>query len=480
MSTDIRLSAIGKSKRFLRAFFRQLWVEVAIGVLVIVSVVLTLFELVFIARQRHDLSIAISGICNFITWIFVVELSLRFYSANSKAGFLREYWLDILAIIPLFRAFRSLRAIRLLRLFRILRLFGVVSRLSSHYPYVFRRGIAEYMVVIGMLLTTVIFGTVSMYFFETESPGSAVQSEFTLENSFWFSIYSMFAGEPTPVLPQTPGGKIIAVLVMFMGVTIFAMFTGTVTAFMVERFRIGNSDVEIADVENHLIICGWNIKSEIIIREYRASPRNRNLPIVVISEKEIELMSVSEDVRSRVLFVHDDFTRMAALERANIHNADACIILSDTTGGRSDQDADARTILAALTVEKMNPEIYTCAELLNRSYGSHLEMGHVNDYVISGEQNAFMLAQATMHRGMMSMLNELMTNQHGQTFQRTVVPSDWQGESYMDKMIALKRERNATLIGVRDSNGEFVVNPTDHSFQEGDEIVVICKGPFKL
>jgi voltage-gated potassium channel len=402
----------------------------------------------------------------------------------------------------------------LLRLFRVLRLFGVVSRLSSHYPYVFRRGIAEYIVVVGMLLTTVIFGTVSMYFFEAgadreggqpvanavadvlptgpRDPANgqsrnvqnenkaANKNEFNLETSFWFSIYSMFAGEPTPVTPQTIGGKVIAVLVMFMGVTIFAMFTGTVTAFMVERFRVGNSDVEIADVEHHLIICGWNSRAEIIIREYRSTTRTRYLPIVVISEQEIDLLSVPEDIRANVMFVHDDFTRMVALDRANVLRAEACIILSDTSGGRSEQDADARTILGALTVEKMNPEIYTCAELMNRSYGSHLEMGHVDDYVVSGEYNAYMLAQATLNRGLMGMLNELITNQHGQTFRRLVVPREWEGATYIDKMVQLKRDSNVALIGVRDADGEIVVNPVDHVFQLEDEIVVICNSNFKL
>ena len=68
-------------------------------------------------------------------------------------------------------------------------------------------------------------------------------------------------------------------------------------------------------------------------------------------------------LRQRVHFPNDDFTKVATLEKAGIHRANTCIILSDMSQGRSVQDADARTILAALTVEKLNLDIYTCAEI---------------------------------------------------------------------------------------------------------------------
>ncbi|MDA7951745.1 MAG: hypothetical protein MPJ24_09690 [Pirellulaceae bacterium] len=50
--------------------------------------------------------------------------------------------------------------------------------------------------------------------------------------------------------------------------------------------------------------------------------------------------------------------------------------------------------MGALTVEKLNESVYTCAELNEREYGSHLTMGHVNDYVVSGEYGAYLLANA--------------------------------------------------------------------------------------
>jgi voltage-gated potassium channel len=471
----------------LSAFFAQLWVELSIGGLVLISVGLTLLEfgLAEIARhpQEHTVLWALGLLNDLITGIFVLELSLRYLAATSKRQFFRTFWLDIIAVFPLFRVFRAGRAIRLLRLLRLLRAFGLVSRLASHFPYVLRRGAFEYIVVCGLLTLTVIFAAGGILYFEGRQGDGEVHADdaaFGLEDSFWFSVYSLFAGEPIPEPPRTLGGKVITVFVMFMGVTIFAMFTGTVSAFMVERLQSEGGKVDWESFQDHVILCGWNNQAEIIIRELRASPGKERTPIVVITSGTRDQLLLPADLDANVSFYFDDFTRIAVLEKVGIHRASICIILADTQGGRSDQDADARTILAALTVEKLNPDVYTCAELLNRSYGSHLQMGRVNDYVVSGEHGAFLLAQAAMNRGLMDVFSELLTYQRGNEFYRLKLPDRFAGKSFLDLFVELKRSHNAVLVSVHTADGQMFLNPPDYIFRAGDQIVVIAEEEFSL
>jgi voltage-gated potassium channel len=469
----------------LAAFFAKPSVELTVGFLVVVSVALTLAEFTFgeTADDRGEqmLLAALMVINDIITVVFVVELSLRYLAASSKRQFFRSYWIDILAVVPLFRIFRVGRAIRLLRLIRLLRMFGVASRLASHFPYVLRRGAVEYFVVCGLLALTVLFATGAMMFFEgRQAEATASRDGLDLEDSFWFSIYSLFAGEPIPGPPRTLGGKLVTVFVMFMGLTIFAMFTGTVSAFMVERLHVEGVKVDWNALRDHVVICGWNSKAEIIIREFRASSFGVNRPIVAVTHWEHEPPAVPDELERHICFYNEDFTRISALEHVGIHRASTCIILADTSGGRSEQDADARTILAALTVEKLNPSVYTCAELLNRSYGSHLKMGHVNDFVVSGEYAAYLLAQAAMNRGLMDVFTELLTYQKGNEFYRLKLPDAWAGRSYMDLFIELKKTHNAVLVSVHCADGRIVVNPPDYQFAAGDEIVVIAEEELEL
>jgi voltage-gated potassium channel len=514
-------------KTALRRFFAQAWVEITIGLLVVISVLLTMFEFALESRfaagasqvrtlfgVMTPLNVRWMELVNeIITVTFIIELSLRYYAARSKRKFFSEFWLDIIATIPVFRVFRAARVLRLLRLIRLFRLMGVISRLSSHYPYVLRRGAIDFLMICFLLALAVTFGTVAITYFESGSsqptaiappnglpanglPGSVAanldtddrkqfamaegnEEDFNLSNSFWFSLYTLFAGEPIPRSPRTMSGKIVSVFLMFMGLTIFAIFAGTVSAFMVDRLRMEGRVVEFVELQDHIVICGWTPKTEIIIKEYRSGQQTRKTPIVVITELPEETEAFAVD-QPNVMFLHDDFTKVTALRRAGIENAQTCLVLSDTSGGRSEQDADARTILAALTVEKINESVYTCAELFNRSYATHLEAGKVNDYVVSGEYGAHMLAQAAMKRGLISVFSELLTFERGNEFYRVEIPASWVGTSFDEKLSEVRKTDNLILVAVHSPGGEPVVNPENYIFQPNDEVVVIGRYKPKL
>jgi voltage-gated potassium channel len=458
-------------QRALEKFFSKLWVELSLGVLIIASVILTITQVILEGPGGQETP-GLESMNQGITWFFALEMFLRFIAHPAKRWFVREYWADLLALLPLLQVLPEARAFRLLRLLRVLRLLGFLNRLTSHFPYILRKGATEYLVVTGILLLTVLIGAGAMLALEGRADNPDMDS---WDDAFWFSVYSLFAGEPIPAAPHTVAGRLTSVIIMFMGVTIFAMFTGTVSAFMVQRLQSEGRVLTWDHFSDHIIVCGWNSKAEIVIREYQAAHRSDEQPIVVIADLAEDFPHLPPDLRDRIQFLDDDFTRVDVLEQAGIHRANTCIILSDISGGRSEQDADARTILAALTVEKMSSKVYTCAELHNRDYGTHLEMGGVNDYVISGEHSAYLLAQAALNRGLMEIFSELLTHERGNQFYRLPVPEAWLGGNFFDLFIYLKRERQAILVAVYTAEGKNLVNPDDHVFAPGDELVIIAE-----
>ena len=513
-------------RRRLRKFFARPLVEILIGVLILISVSLTLLEFWFEYRLRPGSAsggfldaifqpvtaaklVSLELIGDAITAIFVVELFFRYLAFGNWRRFLAEHWLDVLATIPLFRVFRTARALRLLRLFRLFRLMGVLSRLSIHYPYILRRGALDFLVICGLLAISIAFGTIAIMRAERSAPvagplnqvapnelvnsgapansdvppGAVDDGQFSFENSFWFSVYTLFAGEPIPATPKSVWGRIVTVILMFMGMTIFAIFAGTVSAFMVDRLRVEGKVVNLNELDDHVVICGWTAKTEIIINEYRATKDTKSIPIVIITELESDQLDEKVERLPNVWMLHDDFTKLTALKRAGIERAKTCLVLSDTSGGRSEQDADARTILASLTAEKINPDVYTCAELFNREYASHLDIGNVNDYVVSGEYGAHMLAQASKSRGLMEVLGELLTSKRGNEFQRQPIPENWVGTTFNEQYSKAKLEKDVVLLAVHptsETNVPPVVNPVNHTFAKGDEVVVIGRGNVKL
>ena len=298
--------------------------------------------------------------------IFVIELVARFRVAPSRRGFFKEYWLDILSVLPLLAAARPpvrRRAPRrrrragsprsaLLRIFRLLRLLKIARHRVLLFPRVLRKGAREVFFASGLVMLAVVFASSALVMFERDSNPSLR----TFPQAFWFSVYSVIATEPIPGPPQTFGGHVVAVFVIMTGLFTFATVVGTISALVSDRMRSGDLIMDWEDLRDHLIVCGWSRKAEIIIKEYIAAYPDDDRPIVVLAELEGGVPQLRDAAsRTRVQFLNDDFTKLEALEKAGVRRAARCILLADTSKGRKERDADARTVLAALTIERLNP-----------------------------------------------------------------------------------------------------------------------------
>jgi len=456
----------------IRAWLARPAVQLTALVLVVAWMGLTITEIA-VTRPR-----AAPGELSELEWLsvalavlFVIELALRYVSATSRWRFVRENWADVIAIAAAAPGLAAAwPAVRVLRLLRVVRLVDLGRRLPM-LPGIARRRTARRAIALAAFVAlAALTCTAALLAFESGT-NSALS---TFGQAFWFSLYSIFATQPTPDPPLTLGGRVVSLVLIFVGLSTFALLTGSVSAIVGSRLRDEGAAMDWEDLEGHLIVCGWNRKAEIIVREYDAANRGDPMPVVVIARIEGEPTFADPGLRKRVLFLDDDFTKITALEKAGIKKAKSCIIMSDTTRGRSERDADARTILAALTVEKLNPKVYTCAELNRREYAPHLTLGCVDDFVVGGEHSAFLLAQAALNRGTLNVFSELLSYEYGHKFCRIEVPPDLVGKPFVDAFVEMKRARNVTLVAIMDEDGKSHINPSDTVLRETDSLVVIA------
>jgi voltage-gated potassium channel len=102
-------------KRRVQDIFDSAYLELFVGVLVIISVALTLIEFMIEAPPSNVTpNSMLWRINDGITFVFGVELILRFIVWRSKRRFFTEYFLDIIAVLPFSLLFPGGRAFRIL------------------------------------------------------------------------------------------------------------------------------------------------------------------------------------------------------------------------------------------------------------------------------------------------------------------------------------------------------------------------------
>jgi len=173
---------------------------------------------------------------NFICVIFLVDFFLNLRAAQKKSDyFIKERgWLDLLGSIPSlglgFKYSGLLRLARLSRLARITRLMRGKNKEALIKDVTENR--SKYTLFITVLLTLLILTVASVLVlqFESQSPEANIQDG---GDSLWWSIVTITTVGYGDRYPVTPGGRITAVFIMFMGVGIFGALASILSSVLI-------------------------------------------------------------------------------------------------------------------------------------------------------------------------------------------------------------------------------------------------------
>lgn len=209
------------------------------NILIIVLSVYVLMSLIIstIFKLPAEIEKLLTLIDDSICIIFLIDFSIRFYKAESKLKFMKWGWIDLISSIPALPFARVGRLFRLVRLLRILRAFRSTRILVN---YVFRnraQGTLTSVSIITVLI--VIMSSISILLVEKD-PASNIKSA---EDALWWSMVTVTTVGYGDKFPVTTEGRLIGVVLMFMGVGIFGTFTG----FLASWFTQGNKSDKIEE-----------------------------------------------------------------------------------------------------------------------------------------------------------------------------------------------------------------------------------------
>jgi len=269
------------------------------------------------------------------------------------------------------------------------------------------------------------------------------------EAPFWWAIVTMTTVGYGDFAPKTPEGRMFAVLVMFAGISLTAMFTAIISSIFVAKRIREEKGLEKVNIKNHIILCGWNRNADKIIDsiQYLAEAPRKNIVLINdLDEEEIERLKTRYR-KIRLHFVVGDFTSEQVLEKANLEAAETVIIIPSDIND-SIQNPDDKTILAALTIKGLEPNIRLIAYLHDRENLTHIKRANADEVVISDDFGAYMLASHVMDPGIPQTVNRLLDNVSKNRFKRVDIPSEFIGKPFDNLFNHFRKKNNSILVGV--------------------------------
>jgi voltage-gated potassium channel len=276
----------------------------------------------------------------------------------------------------------------------------------------------------------------------------------TVGDGIWWAVVTLTTIGYGDKFPTTTGGRLVATVVVVFGIGMVGIVTGKVASALVEkRMKEGRGLADAMRLTGHCVILGWKADMHLFVEDILAVNPEMGPDRVVIVNLADEI--ANQELRDRfrgLTYLRGDIIDGHVLERANVARAAKVIVLADTTGGRPDQEVDARTVMAVLTVKNQAPEVYTCAEILDKQYRPHLQLASCDEIVLSREYSRFLLVNATRSAGITHVLHELLDITDRDGLATLAVPGRFVGRT-AGELAAHVRQRRQLLVGLLENTG---------------------------
>lgn len=180
----------------------------------------------------QEVSKLINSFDYLICAVFFFEFWYRLFTAENKWEYLKWGWIDLLSSIPMIDAFRTARIFRIVRVIRIIKAYRSVQQLLTFLFHNRVKGTFASAILTAVLM--LIFSAIAILKVET-SPESNIK---TAEDAIWWAFVTITTVGYGDKYPVTTEGRIVAAILMTVGVGLFGTFTAYVSSWFVQGNRL--------------------------------------------------------------------------------------------------------------------------------------------------------------------------------------------------------------------------------------------------
>lgn len=301
--------------------------------------------------------------------------------------------------------------------------------------------------IIGLILLLVLAGGGGVFIVERTTRSEMFR---TFLDSIWWGIVTITTVGYGDKFPLTAAGRVIASMMMLLGLGFTAVLSGTIASIFVDRKLKEGRGLQELSINRHTVVCGWNENAMGILDNFQSLDGRETQKVVLINEMNPEDFQIIQTKYPSIdlKFVRGDFTKEQTLVRAALERARSAIVIPDTTGKMGAPTSDERTILCVLAVKSLNPGITTCAEIIDQQNAQHLRRANVDDIIINGEFSGFLLANASHSRGIPAIVREMLTPQNRHKLRREEIPAGMIGKTFLDLSAFLLKDKQMICVGI--------------------------------
>jgi len=298
-------------------------------------------------------------------------LNTRFRLGPAVREALKKKWdyvttplaiIDLLAILPSFRGVRLLRVFLLFRLFKLFRYANSVNEFAKVLSEK-RFELATLSIVAGFV---VVASSTAIYVFESDSPDTEIHN---IVDALYWSIVTVSTVGYGDIVPHTPEGRFIAIVLIVSGLGVISFFTSIVVSAFAVKLRTLREDRVLAEmrrISNLTVICGYGRVGEVVVEKLAADKER-----LLIIDKDPD--KVDQARAAGHLVLEGDASSNDLLERLRIQDHVKTIVC--TTGD------DVVNVFITLTARYLSKGLPIVARANKRETVRKLELAGANRIV---------------------------------------------------------------------------------------------------
>lgn len=214
---------------------KKLLYELTFSALALIAVTIAILDLT--GRVSLDSSSTLRSVDTAILAIFAVDYFARLYMSTDRRRFIRSNIPDLIAIIPFsaaFKVFRMAKLLRFTKMTKLLRLFGVGGKFyKTAYRFLRTNGLIY---ALSFAVTVTLLGAV----------GISLAEEMPFSDAVWWAFVTATTVGYGDISPASGLGRVIAGILMLVGIGTIGMLTGTVATFFLEEKKTTSEENPLA------------------------------------------------------------------------------------------------------------------------------------------------------------------------------------------------------------------------------------------